>query len=345
MKKSLLAPTLTATSLNLATTSSTCSLGSEPPSAGRLLHLGAVLVGAGEEEDVVAQLPVEARRHVGGRRRVGVPDVRHVVDVVDGSGDVEPAHSPAILTERWTPEPAAPVDTHARMERPVRPATMAAARFVPTPAAVSSPRAARARCSTSPAAAGATERPAPPCPDTRPPVELAGSSTSTTSPFTGSASFSATWAAVPRTTSSCSLVSSRHTPTCRSGHRSATAVRVARIRRGDSNATTVASARSALSTAVNSFFLTRGRNPTNTKRSVGSPDATSAVETAEGPGSTVNSRPSAAQARTSLYPGSDNPGMPASVTSATSRSSRNNPSTGSTAASSLCSWKLINRGG
>ena len=67
-------------------------LGAEPPRAGRLLHLRAVLVGTGEEEDVVAQLAMETRSDVGGRRGVGMADVRHVVDVVDRSGDVEAAH-------------------------------------------------------------------------------------------------------------------------------------------------------------------------------------------------------------------------------------------------------------
>ena len=73
--------------------------GCEAACAGRLLDLGAVLVGAGEEEDVLPQLPVEPGRDVGRGGRVGVPDVRHVVDVIDRSGDVEAAHSPASLTD------------------------------------------------------------------------------------------------------------------------------------------------------------------------------------------------------------------------------------------------------
>ncbi len=59
---------------------------------GGALHLEAVLVGAGEEEHVVAAQPVPAGHGVGGDRRVGVADVGGVVDVVDGGGDVKPGH-------------------------------------------------------------------------------------------------------------------------------------------------------------------------------------------------------------------------------------------------------------
>ena len=54
----------------------------------RLLDLLAVLVGAGQEVDVAAVEPHEAGQHVAGERRVGVPDMRHVVHVVDRRGDV-----------------------------------------------------------------------------------------------------------------------------------------------------------------------------------------------------------------------------------------------------------------
>ena len=47
-----------------------------------------MLVGAGEEEDVVAEQAVPAGERVGDDRRVGVPDVGHVVDVVDRRRDV-----------------------------------------------------------------------------------------------------------------------------------------------------------------------------------------------------------------------------------------------------------------
>ena len=52
------------------------------------LDLLAVLVGTGQEMDVTAVEPLEAREHVTGERRVGMPDVGHVVDVVDRRGDV-----------------------------------------------------------------------------------------------------------------------------------------------------------------------------------------------------------------------------------------------------------------
>ena len=52
----------------------------------------AVLVGAGQEEHLFGALAVMAREHVGGDRRVGVPEVRRGVDVIDRSGDVEGRH-------------------------------------------------------------------------------------------------------------------------------------------------------------------------------------------------------------------------------------------------------------
>jgi hypothetical protein len=45
-----------------------------------------VLVGAGEEEGVVAQQAVASRDDIGGNGRVGVPDMRAGVDVVDWRG-------------------------------------------------------------------------------------------------------------------------------------------------------------------------------------------------------------------------------------------------------------------
>ena len=56
------------------------------------LHLEAVLVGAGEKEDLVAAEASPARQRVAGNRRVRVTDVRHVVDVIDGCRDVEASH-------------------------------------------------------------------------------------------------------------------------------------------------------------------------------------------------------------------------------------------------------------
>ena len=67
-------------------------LGVTPVLLGGPGHLLAVLVGAGQEEDVVADQPVPAGQGVGVDRRVGVADVGRVVDVVDRRGDVEAGH-------------------------------------------------------------------------------------------------------------------------------------------------------------------------------------------------------------------------------------------------------------
>ena len=54
-----------------------------------LLHLQAVLVGAGQKEHVIAVEPLEAGDGVGRDRLVGVADVGYAVRVGDGSRDVE----------------------------------------------------------------------------------------------------------------------------------------------------------------------------------------------------------------------------------------------------------------
>ena len=56
---------------------------------GGALDLLAVLVGAGEEEGVVAEQAVTAREHVGNDGRVRMADVRPRVDVVDRRGEVK----------------------------------------------------------------------------------------------------------------------------------------------------------------------------------------------------------------------------------------------------------------
>ena len=92
MKKSLEAPTAAASSRYARRQLVHVLLRGEPALLRRLGDLGAVLVGAGEEEDVLAPLAVVPRQHVGGDGRVGVAVVRLAVHVVDGSGDVE-AHA------------------------------------------------------------------------------------------------------------------------------------------------------------------------------------------------------------------------------------------------------------
>ena len=62
---------------------------STPSALGGVGDRLAVLVGAGEEEHVLAALAHVAREHVGGDRRVRVAEVRLRVDVVDRRGDVE----------------------------------------------------------------------------------------------------------------------------------------------------------------------------------------------------------------------------------------------------------------
>ena len=59
---------------------------------GRPLHFQTVLVGAGQIEDLVTAEPAPARENVARDGRVRVTDVRDVVDVIDGSRDVEARH-------------------------------------------------------------------------------------------------------------------------------------------------------------------------------------------------------------------------------------------------------------
>ena len=59
-----------------------------------------------------------------------------------------------------------------------------------------------------------------------------------------------------------------------------------------------------------------GRNPSNTNRSQGNPEATSAGTKAVAPGRQTTSIPASRQARESMKPGSEIPGVPASETSA-----------------------------
>ena len=54
-----------------------------------MLDLQAVLIGAGEEEHVVAAHPLVPGHHVGGHGAVGVPDVQLVRGVVDRGGDIK----------------------------------------------------------------------------------------------------------------------------------------------------------------------------------------------------------------------------------------------------------------
>ncbi len=64
-------------------------LGRHAGGLGLALDLLSVLVGAGEEEGVVAQHLLEAGHGVGGHGGVGVADVHVARGIVDGRGDVE----------------------------------------------------------------------------------------------------------------------------------------------------------------------------------------------------------------------------------------------------------------
>src|SRR5690606_3776208 len=64
--------------------------GGHAPALGLLLDLLAVLVGAGQEEDLGPVLPVEARQHVREDRRVRVAEVGLPGRVVDGRREVTP---------------------------------------------------------------------------------------------------------------------------------------------------------------------------------------------------------------------------------------------------------------
>ena len=57
----------------------------------------------------------------------------------------------------------------------------------------------------------------------------------------------------------------------------------------------------------------RGGKPSKQNRSLGRPETASAVVTADGPGSEVTLIPASTARRVRRYPGSETPGMPASV--------------------------------
>ena len=84
---------------------------------------------------------------------------------------------------------------------------------------------------------------------------------------------------MPRATSSWSLVSSRQTAAGRSGASAASAASEAGGGAGDSKATTVSAERSTRSSSPARL----GRKPSKRQRSVGSPEATSAVGHRRGP--------------------------------------------------------------
>ena len=91
------------------------------------------------------------------------------------------------------------------------------------------------------------------------------------------------------------------------------------------------------SSRVSSAPLLRGRKPSKKKCSMGSPEATSAQVTAEGPGMTSTASPASRTASTRRWPGSDTPGIPASETNATFSPRSMRLSAGAMRSAKLCS--------
>ncbi len=142
--------------------------------------------------------------------------------------------------------------------------------------------------------------------------------TTTTSPLTWrAAKVAAASPAVPRQTSSCTLVSSRTTATRRPASTAARSANVAATRPGASSSTVVRPSAMSDATRSRRSVPFRGRNPSTQKRSVGRPLITSAATTEVGPGTMLTSSPASDSRETSNVPGSEMPGVPASLTTAT----------------------------
>jgi len=86
----------------------------------------------------------------------------------------------------------------------------------------------------------------------------------------------------------------------------------------------------------------RGKKPSNTKRDVGRPLITSAIVSAEGPGTAVTTPPALITATTSRSPGSLIPGVPASVINATFEPVVTSETISSRASYSVCSLITTN---
>ena len=161
--------------------------------------------------------------------------------------------------------------------------------------------------------------------------------TTTTSPRTWRAAKAAAASpAAPRQTSSCTLVSSRTTATRRPASTAARSANVAATRPGASSSTVVRPSAMSDATRSRRSLPFRGRNPSTQKRSVGRPLITSAATTEVGPGTMLTSSPASESRETSNVPGSEMPGVPASLTTATVPPSATHACTRSTRAPSLC---------
>ena len=76
-------------SLNRPALRAASSATGRPSLCRGLHHLLAVLVGAGQEEHVLAVEPLKARQRIGRDRLIGVADMRHAVRIGDRGRDVE----------------------------------------------------------------------------------------------------------------------------------------------------------------------------------------------------------------------------------------------------------------
>ena len=137
------------------------------------------------------------------------------------------------------------------------------------------------------------------------------------------------------------FVSSRQTATSRSGSSSASSASVAGSRRGDSNATSVVPALRRAPRAARPSSAAGSRAKCHS--SAGSPDATSAVIAADGPGQHLDRQPGRDARAHQHVAGSDTSGIPASDTSATTAPPRIFSTSSAARARSLCSWYETSR--
>ena len=112
---------------------------------------------------------------------------------------------------------------------------------------------------------------------------------------------------------------------------------MAASRWGDSRITMVRSSTASSASRSARALPLRGRKPSMHQRAVGRPLAATAATGADGPGTTSIRWPASTTRRTTLSPGSEIPGMPASETRATVPPSSRRRITSVAALSSVCS--------
>lgn len=149
---------------------------------------------------------------------------------------------------------------------------------------------------------------------------------------------SSSWGGVPRRNSSNCLVSSRATQRGRSGSSAARVSRERRRRCGDSRKTEGSSAARAVWSSRSRCPLLTGRKPRYRKGPSTSPEPATAVMTLEAPGRTVCGICSWIAALRSRIPGSEMPGIPASVMTAIEVPLRSCWMSSAVRMASLCWW-------